>query len=117
MLGCFVLIALTAQPSAASEPSAQPKVFYNARIALRDDRPADVLKLWLLRNGLVDQGNPPAVEDDELKSAVWVALGDLSLCQDGFPKDAAGAGLWPVALHNWVVNAVPKGPAHEFPNP
>jgi hypothetical protein len=90
----------------------QTLVFYNARLALRDDQPTEALKLWLLRNSLVEQGQRGR-DDEDFRSVVWAALGDLGLCQDGFPKDDRGAGLWPLALHNWVVHAVAKGPPPE----
>lgn len=105
--------------TAAFAGDALPKqtlVFYNARLSLRGDQPTEVLKLWLLRNGLVEQGEHGR-HDEDFRSAVWAALGDLGLCQDGFPKDERGAGLWPLALHNWVVHTVAKGPLPEVQPP
>jgi hypothetical protein len=40
----------------------------------------------------------------------WAALGALGVCQDGFPIDEDGAGLWPLALHNWVVRNMGRRP-------
>jgi hypothetical protein len=105
------LLTLTLATAAFAD-EALPKqtlVFYNARLALRDDQPTEVLKLWLLRNSLMEQGERGR-NDEDFRSAVWAALGELGLCQDGFPKDDRGAGLWPLALHNWVVHAAVKGP-------
>ena len=97
-------------------PSDQTLVFYNARIALRDHRPADVLKLWLLRNSLAQRGEP-GTHDAEFRSVVWAALGDLGLCQDGFANDdEGGAGLWPLALHNWLAQSLAKGPPESAPS-
>jgi hypothetical protein len=115
----FVLATSTATV-APEVPPALPRqtlVFYNARLALRDQRPTEALKLWLLRNSLVDQGERGR-EDAEFRSVVWAALGSLGLCQDGFPRDdRGGAGLWPLALHNWVVQAARKGPPPDVEPP
>ncbi|WNG33964.1 hypothetical protein F0U61_10195 [Archangium violaceum] len=113
------LLALTlATAEVESEPpSNQTLVFYNARLALREERPEEVLKLWLLHNSLANLGERGS-HDEEFRSVVWAALGNRGLCQDGFPKDAqGGAGLWPLALHNWVAQAMVKGPPPEIPAP
>lgn len=100
---------------ASPEPNRQTKVFYNARLAQRARQPNDVLKLWLVRNSLVDQGQP-GTHDDAFHSLVWAATGSLGLCQDGLPRDHApgGAGLWPIALHNALLV---KGDPDELPSP
>ena len=91
---------------AAAEPSDQTVVFYNARMALREGKPGEVLKLWLLRNGIADQGRHLGKHDEEFRSVVWAALGQLGICQDGYPKDdEGGAALWPISVHNWVLYA------------
>lgn len=113
------LLALTlATAAVASEPpSKQALVFYNARLALREERPEEVLKLWLLRNSLANQGER-GIHDEEFRSVVWAALGSRGLCQDGLgPDNQGGAGLWPLALHNWVTQAMVKGPPTEVPPP
>ena len=100
-------------PDAGATLPRQTVIFYNARLALRDQKPAEALKLWLLRNSIADQG-PRGVYDEEFRSVVWAALGNLGLCQDGYPKDDRrheGAGLWPLALHNWVIRAAAQGPS------
>jgi hypothetical protein len=109
----FLLTLMLATAAFAGDvPPKQTLVFYNARLALRGDQPTEALKLWLLRNSLVEQGERGR-NDEDFRSVVWAALGDLGLCQDGFPKDERGAGLWPLALHNWVVHATTKGPPPE----
>ena len=52
------LLTLTLATAAVADDALpdQTLVFYNARLALRDDQPTEVLKLWLLRNSLVAQG-------------------------------------------------------------
>jgi hypothetical protein len=113
----LALLGLDSGPPPQGTPSDQAVVFYNARLSQRADRPGDVLKLWLLRNSLVDQGQP-VVHDGDFRSLVWAALGSLGLCQDGFPKDErGGAGLWPLALHNWVVAALTRSVTGESPSP
>ncbi len=112
------LLGLTLSlPAPAEEPPPkQTIVFYNARIALRERRPTEALRLWLLRNSLADTG-PRGVYDEEFRSVVWAALGALGLCQDAYPKDdERGAGLWPLALHNWVVKQANQLPP-ELPSP
>ncbi len=103
--------------AAGPSPSSQDLVFYNARLALKDDRPKDTLTLWLLRNGLLDRGER-ASRDGDFRSAVWTALGEMGLCPDGFARDErGGAGLWPLALHNVLVDAARRGPAPKRPPP
>ncbi len=105
-------LSIGAQPA-----ELQPTVFYNARISLREGEPTESLKLWLLRNSLVDQGIAPT-NDPDFRSVLWVALGDLGFCQDGISKDDhGGAGLWPLAVHNWVLNFVAKAAPADLPNP
>lgn len=107
------LLALGAEPA----PSDQTVLFYNARLAIRDGRPTDALKLWLLRNSLKEQ-TQGGRHDEEFRSVVWAAMGALGLCADGYPKDLeGGAGLWPLSLHNWVLIAsrgIPAGPRNPY---
>ncbi|HVG63903.1 MAG TPA: hypothetical protein VNA24_35385 [Hyalangium sp.] len=112
----LLTLTLATAAFAGDMPPNQTLVFYNARLALRGDQPTEALKLWLLRNSLAEQGERGRYDED-FRSVVWAALGDLGLCQDGFPKDDRGAGLWPLALHNWVVHAAVKGPPPEVPPP
>lgn len=110
----FATLLLCAAPVlaevTAADPPRQTVVFYNARTALRENKPQEVLKLWLLRNSLAHAGERSEV-DEEFRSVVWAALGKLGLCQDGLPRDIkGGAGLWPLALHNWLVQSIARGP-------
>lgn len=84
-------------------PTDQSLVYYNARMALREDRPREAVKLWLLRNAIESERRVVSHHDPDFHSVTWAALGILGLCQDGFPKDETGAGIWPLAAHNWVV--------------
>ncbi len=113
IVGAVLLLSTTAA-SAPSTPAApnlsaaarstapQTLVFYNARLALREGRPLDVLKLWLLRNAIESSGTL-SVNDGDFRSTVWAALGESGLCPDGFIEDDDGAGLWPIAIHNWLL--------------
>ncbi len=126
MWPALVLSVALAAPSASSLPASpsaarddvpnQTLVFFNARIALREGRAEDALKLWLIRNSLRNRGEP-GLHDDDFRSVVWAALGKLGLCQDGLREDEGGAGLWPVALHNWTLIAMARGPAVTEPPP
>lgn len=80
-------------------------VHANARLALRADRPLEAVKLWLLRNAVESETGRTSPHDGDQRSVTWAALGALGLCPDGFPADDTGdgAGLWPLALHNWVL--------------
>ena len=105
----------------AQEPGEQTLVYYNARMALREGRPDEALRLWLLRNVLEDESGVVSIHDPDFHSVTWAALGELGLCQDGLPTDQEGAGLWPLALHNWVVRnmgrrgfAAPSTPFRAF---
>ncbi|MEQ9498572.1 MAG: hypothetical protein RIT81_16975 [Deltaproteobacteria bacterium] len=102
---------------AGVEPDPATLVYYNARMQLRERRSEDVLRLWLLRNSLESQERTLSAYDDDFKSLVWVALGDLGYCQDGISFDDDGAGLWPLALHNWFLRNMRRGEAPDQPAP
>lgn len=110
----------TARPSEPlsflEELPPQTAVYYNARIALRQGRHKDVLKLWLLRNALTSQGEAP-IHDSDFRSAVWASVSGAGLCHDGLrtDDDPGGAGLWPLALHNWLTRSSSKQQAPEQP--
>lgn len=98
-------------------PTEADLVYLNARLALREGRPDAALKLWLLRNSLANQSGRVSTYDPDFHSVTWAALGDLGLCQDGHPKDADGAGLWPLALHNTFVRTMGREPRSARPRP
>lgn len=105
-------------PGALAEPPPQTLIFYNARLALKGQQPGEVLKLWLLRNILLQRGQSATAvsepQDAEFRSVVWAALGSLGLCPDGFERDdGGGANLWSLALHNWVLNTVGSEPPEQ----
>ncbi len=110
--GLVLAVVLSASAVAEERPSKQTLLFFNARTSLREGRPNETLKLWLLRNSVANQGFV-GEHDEEFRSVVWAALGSLGLCQDGYPKDLeGGAGLWPLSVHNWVLFAsrgIPPG--------
>lgn len=85
------------------EVSDQTLLYLNARIALREGRSRDALKLWLMRNTIEDRDEVVSRYDTDFRSITWAALGENGYCQDGLKRDKDGVGLWPVALHNWVV--------------
>ncbi len=87
----------------AAEPSAHTVLYYNARMALREGRPAEATRLWLLRNALEDRTRQVSRHDADFRSVTWAALGQLGVCPDGLGRDKDGSGLWPLALHNYIV--------------
>ena len=95
--------------STAAAFAPQEKVFANARLSLREDRPQDVLRLWLLRNALRLRGEV-GKSDGDFRSVVWASLGKTGYCPDGFIEDDDGAGLWPLATHNWFLKNLNKEP-------
>jgi hypothetical protein len=95
----WALLAL----AAAQEPSPATVVYYNARMALAEGESLEAAKLWLLRNALANQTGAVSDHDADFRSVTWAALGDLGICTDGLLTDDDGAGLWPLAMHNWVV--------------
>ena len=105
--------------SAAKAEAPQTVVYWNARLALREGRPVDVLKLWLLRNAIEARQtsrSAASVHDGDFRSTVWAALGETGFCPDGFIEDDDGAGLWPIAIHNWLLkNQRREAPSQ--PNP
>lgn len=108
-MGVVILMALAcaglvwAEPTPDTGPTDQTLIYYNARMALREGEPEEAVRLWLLRNAVEDHTDQVSTHDPDFLSVTWAALGDLGICQDGHPTDEEGAGLWPVAMHNWVV--------------
>jgi len=104
---------------AVAEPSPPDAtvVYYNARMALREGEPTEAVQLWLLRNALADQTGMVSVHDDDFRSVTWAALGELGLCQDGLAADRRGAGLWPLATHNWFVRTMNRRGKARRPRP
>jgi len=97
------LLLLVLGEATPAAPDVPPHVYYNARMALREARPKEALKLWFLRNTVASEHGTVSAWDEHFVSVTWMALGDLGLCQDGLRYDTGGAGVWPVALHNWFV--------------
>jgi hypothetical protein len=113
-----LLLALLTLTWAQPEPPDQTLIYYNARMALREGEPLEAVKLWLLRGALEDRTGEPSPHEADFRSVTWAALGELGVCQDGYGDDEAGAGLWPLALHNWAVRNMgrpaPPKPARPF---
>lgn len=116
-VGPWLLWAVLAVPSGAelgAAPSTQSLIYYNARLALREGRAAEASKLWLLRTAVAAETQRVSPHDRDFRSLIWAALGQQGLCPDGLPADADGVGLWPVALHNWLLrNRRPAPPEPE----
>ncbi len=112
-----MILALLALAAAQPEPTDHTLIYYNARLALREGSPTEAVKLWLLRNALEEVTGAVSVHDPDFRSVTWAALGELGLCMDGFPRDSQGAGLWPVALHNWVIRNMGRKNISAQPRP
>ena len=109
MITALLVATLSASPVAPAQPEPADLIYYHARLALQDQQPEQVLKLWLLRNSLLSNQGLRSRHDVDFLSTLWVALGDLGYCSDGLPLDRDGAGLWPVALHNWFLKNMRRG--------
>jgi len=96
-------LALIALAAAEPQPSDHTVIYYNARMALREGQAVEAVRLWLLRNALEDLSGHVSPHDGDFRSVTWAALGETGICQDGYRTDDEGVGLWPIALHNWVV--------------
>ena len=107
-------LALVGQPPA---PTDQALTYYNARMALREGHAKEAVELWLLRNAIESETGIVSAHDADFRSVTWAALGELGLCQDGFPEDEGGAGLWPLALHNSVVENMRRQAPLPGPSP
>lgn len=110
-------VLLFALAQAAPEPSEHTIIYYNARMALREERPLEAVKLWLLRNALADRTGQVSVHDPDFHSVAWAALGDLGVCPDGLNNDEDGAGLWTIALHNYIVRNLGRRNNRKQPRP
>lgn len=113
----MILALLAALAVAGSQPTEHTLIYYNARMALREGAPVEALKLWLLRNALEEVTGQVSAHDPDFRSVTWAALGELGLCPDGLPRDSDGAGLWPVAMHNWVVRNMSRRSQGARPRP
>lgn len=106
LLALLAGLALSGEVLSAEEvraPSEASLVYFNARLALREERPLDAARLWFLRNALKGHTDHVSPYDEDFHSVTWAALGELGLCQDGFARDVDGAGLWPLATYNQLV--------------
>jgi hypothetical protein len=92
----------------------QTHIYFNARVALREGRHDDVLKLWLLRNALEEEHDedPDPKQDSDFRSMLWVSLSAEGYCHDGLraDDDFEGAGLWPLAMFNYVGRSTARQP-------
>jgi hypothetical protein len=89
------------------------RVFVEARRALAARDPQTALHLWLLHRAMPwDDG---FTREGEFLSTTWVAAGDSGVCPEGLPDDVDGARLWPIALHNWILRRVRRGPPADLP--
>lgn len=113
----MLVLALGAVSAVPDSPDPATLIYYNARLALRDGEPTEALRLWLLRNALFSKTGHLSKQDGDFLSATWVALGELGLCQDGVALDHEGAGLWPVALHNWFIKNMRRTEPGSLPAP
>lgn len=113
----LVLGVRLAHSAPLEEPSASTLVYYNARLALREGRALETVKLWLLRSAVAADAGRLSPHDGDFHSLTWAALGELGLCQDGLPKDRDGARLWPVAVHNQVVRTMGRRPRRRTTRP
>jgi hypothetical protein len=100
---------------ATAAPSDATVVYYNARLALREDAALEAVKLWLLRNSLESETGRVSPHDADFGSVTWAALGELGLCTDGHRKDLEGAGLWPLGMHNHVVRNMGRRSSNRLP--
>ena len=108
---------LMALAVAEPQPTDHTVIYYNARMALREGQAVEAVRLWLLRNALEDQTGLVSSHDGDFHSVTWAALGEAGICQDGYPLDDEGVGLWPLALHNWVVRNMGRWGKPRRPRP
>ena len=113
-MGWLLLAGLAA---AEPVPADSTVLYYNARMALREGHATEAVDLWLLRNTLEDRTGRVSPYDGDFRSVTWAALGELGLCQDGYPHDRDGVGLWPLALHNQVVRNLGRSRPPRLPRP
>ena len=99
----------------AAPPSDSALIYYNARMALREEAPAEAVSLWFLRSALENQTGQVSVYDADFHSVTWAALSQLGVCPDGLKRDHSGAGLWPVALHNYVIRTSSRRTPPDLP--
>lgn len=106
-------------PPAASATSAQ-LLLYNAQLAMQARDPEQVMTLWLAHNSLRSIDRTVERQVPAFVSLVWVAMAQLHLCPDNLPlddDDGRGAGIWPIALYNWLLAAQHRNSFATLPNP
>lgn len=112
-----LLLAIASAETPADGPSAETLVYLNARMALAEGDPREAVQLWLLRNAVATRTGSVSVHDPDFRSVTWAALGDLGICPEGLPLDEDGAGLWPLAMHDWFVRGVGRRATPPRPRP
>jgi hypothetical protein len=113
----LLFMVLSQQAKGGEQPSPQVETFYNARISLREGNPTDAMKFWMLHQSLFQMERQKNLFEADFRSVLWASLAELSLCPDGVPIDnAGGAGLWPLAAHNWlIINGGREGAEQQNP--
>lgn len=97
----LAMLASQSAMSAAPSDDAFRRVFFNARLALREERNSDAVKLWLLNHSLsLDKQQASAYQAD-FRSVLWASYERMGWCPDGLlSDDEGGAGIWPLAAAN-----------------
>ena len=75
------------------------------RRSIENIKNADVMRWWLARGALEAQGRTNDLIVP-MTSALWVAAGATGACIENYPYDNSGAGIWPVAMHNYLVHNI-----------
>lgn len=77
-------------------------IIQSAKSALNEKNYDDVIKLWLIHNGIKSQLEK--AQYGELITLTWYAASRLGICPQNLPKDELGAGLWSIVVHNYIIS-------------
>lgn len=109
-----VTLTLCTVPFVAMAGGQDALILRQARRAQEAKRPEDVVRWWLLNNSFQSIEQRQNVLLPDLRSVLWASIGTLGLCPQNLDSDTLGAGLWPIAMHNYLVlNLTPKKSAGE----
>ncbi len=91
---------LTLKAQSEASDALVGSIFHNAWLAARDDAYTEVLQHWYLFQSLAIDRQAYAAP---FASLLWATVDHLDLCPENLELDRAGAELWPLVLHNYLI--------------
>jgi hypothetical protein len=113
----FLLCGPLATPARANDNDTFELIFRNARQAYTESGPTTVLQHWMLNRAIEHRDNRISPFAAPFQSLLWASMGMSATCVDNIPDDTSSAGIWPIAMHNWLVRSLHQKNAREGVTP